>query len=56
MILNVEKRSVSLAIIVLKEIATSLNVDDGDILFATKTPSPYSILVLQKSSKLLGEG
>ena len=41
--LNVKKRGNSLSIIVPKEMATSMSVDDGDTLFATKTPLGYEI-------------
>jgi len=43
MLLNVKKRGNSLSVIVPKEMATSMNIDDGDTLFATKTPSGYEI-------------
>jgi putative addiction module antidote len=43
MLLNVKKRGNSLSVIVPKEMAASMSVDDGDILFATKTPSGYEI-------------
>jgi putative addiction module antidote len=43
MILNIKKRGNSLSVIVPKEMAASMNVDDGDSLFATKTPSGYEI-------------
>ena len=43
MLLNVKKRGNSLSVIVPKEMAASLQVDDGDKLFATKTPSGYEI-------------
>jgi putative addiction module antidote len=42
-LLSVKKRGNSLSVIVPKEMATSMNVDDGDNLFATKTPSGYEI-------------
>lgn len=41
--LNVKKRGNSLSVIVPKEMAAAMNVDDGDSLFATKTPSGYEI-------------
>ncbi len=41
--LNVKKRGNSLSVIVPKEMAASMNVDDGDQLFATKTPTGYEI-------------
>jgi putative addiction module antidote len=43
MLLNIKKRGNSLSIIVPKEMATSMSVEDGDTLFATKTPSGYEI-------------
>ncbi len=43
MLLNIKKRGNSLSIIVPKEMAVSMNVDDGDNLFATKTSSGYEI-------------
>jgi putative addiction module antidote len=43
MLLSVKKRGNSLSVIVPKEMAASMNVDDGDTLFATKTPSGYEI-------------
>lgn len=43
MLLNVKKRGNSLSVIIPKEMAVSMNVDDGDSLFATKTPSGYEI-------------
>jgi putative addiction module antidote len=43
MLLTVKKRGNSLSVIVPKEMAASLNVEDGDNLFATKTPSGYEI-------------
>lgn len=43
MILNVKKRGNSLSVIVPKEMATAMNVDDGDQLYATKTPGGYEI-------------
>lgn len=43
MLLNVKKRGNSLSVIVPKEMAVNMNVDDGDQLFATKTPSGYEI-------------
>lgn len=43
MILNVKKRGNSLSIIVPKEMAANMSVEDGDNLFATKTPSGYEI-------------
>ncbi|MDJ0797854.1 MAG: AbrB/MazE/SpoVT family DNA-binding domain-containing protein [Calothrix sp. MO_167.B12] len=41
--LSVKKRGNSLSVIIPKEMATSLNIEDGDSLFATKTPSGYEI-------------
>jgi putative addiction module antidote len=43
MLLNVKKRGNSLSIIVPKEMAIGLGVDDGAELFATKTPAGYEI-------------
>jgi putative addiction module antidote len=43
MLLSVKKRGNSLSVIIPKEMATSMNVDEGDSLFATKTPSGYEI-------------
>jgi putative addiction module antidote len=43
MLLNIKKRGNSLSIIVPKEMAITMNVDDGDRLFATKTLSGYEI-------------
>ncbi|MBS0015790.1 MAG: hypothetical protein KFF72_05410, partial [Arthrospira sp. SH-MAG29] len=43
MLLNVKKRGNSLSVIVPKEMAINMNIDDGDSLFATKTPSGYEI-------------
>lgn len=43
MLLRVKKRGNSLSVIVPKEMAVSMSVDDGDQLFATKTPSGYEI-------------
>ena len=43
MLLNVKKRGNSLSVIVPKEMADSMNVHDGDNLYATKTPSGYEI-------------
>jgi antitoxin component of MazEF toxin-antitoxin module len=43
MLLNIKKRGNSLSVIVPKEMAISMSVDDGDTLFATKTPSGYEI-------------
>jgi putative addiction module antidote len=43
MLLTVRKRGNSLSVIVPREMAISMNVDDGDTLFATKTPSGYEI-------------
>jgi putative addiction module antidote len=41
--LSVEKRGNSLSVIVPKEMAASMSIEDGDSLFATKTPSGYEI-------------
>jgi putative addiction module antidote len=43
MLLNVRKRGNSLSVIIPKEMAVSMNIDDGDTLFATQTPSGYEI-------------
>lgn len=43
MLLNVKKRGNSLSVIVPKEMAASMQVDDGDSLFVTKTPAGYEI-------------
>lgn len=43
MVLSIKKRGNSLSIIIPKEMAVSMGVDDGDKLFATKTPSGYEI-------------
>jgi len=43
MLLNVKKRGNSLSVIIPKEMAANMNVEDGDNLFATKTPSGYEI-------------
>jgi putative addiction module antidote len=43
MLLTVKKRGNSLSVIVPKEMAASMNVEDGDNLFATRTPSGYEI-------------
>lgn len=41
--LNVQKQANSLSVILPQEMATDMNISDGDILFATKTPSGYEI-------------
>jgi putative addiction module antidote len=41
--LSVKKRGNSLSVIIPKEMATSMNIDDGDDLFVTKTASGYEI-------------
>jgi putative addiction module antidote len=41
--LNVKKRGNSLSIIIPKEMAVEMNIEDGDTLFVTKTPSGYEI-------------
>jgi putative addiction module antidote len=41
--LSVKKQGNSLSVIIPKEIATSMNFEDGDSLFATKTPLGYEI-------------
>jgi putative addiction module antidote len=43
MILNVKKRGNSLSVIIPKEMAIEMNVEDGDPLFATKTPAGYEL-------------
>ncbi len=43
MILNVKKRGNSLSVIIPKEMAVNMSIDDGDNLFATKTPSGYEL-------------
>jgi putative addiction module antidote len=43
MLLTVKKRGNSLSVIVPKEMAASMNVEDGDNLFATKTPPGYEL-------------
>jgi len=43
MYLTVKKRGNSLSVIIPKEMATSMQVDDGDTLFVTKTPTGYEI-------------
>lgn len=43
MLLNIKKRGNSLSVIIPKEMAVSMNVDDGDKIFATKTPSGYEL-------------
>lgn len=43
MLLNIKKRGNSLSVIVPKEMAASMGVDDGDRLYVTKTPSGYEI-------------
>lgn len=43
MLLSIKKRGNSLSVIVPKEMAVSMSVDDGDNLFATKTLSGYEI-------------
>lgn len=43
MLLNLKKRGNSLSVIIPKEMAVSMSVDDGDKLFATKTPSGYEV-------------
>ena len=49
MLLNIKKRGNSLSIIVPKEMVTGMNVEDGDTLFATKTPSGYEISAYEPS-------
>ena len=41
--LNVKKRGNSLSVIIPKEMASEMNIEDGDTLFVTKTPSGYEI-------------
>ena len=43
MLLNIKKRGNSLSVILPKEIATAMQVGDGDTLFATKTPTGYEL-------------
>ena len=43
MILNLKKRGNSLSVIISKEMASAMNVADGDSLYATKTPHGYEI-------------
>jgi putative addiction module antidote len=43
MILNVKKRGNSLSVIIPKEMATEMDVADGDPIFATKTPAGYEL-------------
>lgn len=43
MTLNVKKRGNSLSVIIPKEMAAEMNIEDGDTLFVTKTPSGYEI-------------
>lgn len=43
MLLNVKKRGNSLSVIIPKEMAIRMSVDDGDTLYATKTPAGYEI-------------
>lgn len=49
MLLNVKKRGNSLSVIIPKEMAVSMSVDDGDKLFATKSPSGYEITAYDPS-------
>lgn len=46
MLLNVKKRGNSLSVIIPKEIAANLNIDDGDTLYLTKTSNGYEISAL----------
>jgi putative addiction module antidote len=41
--LSVKKRGNSLSVIIPKEMASEMNIEDGDTLFVTKTPSGYEI-------------
>ncbi len=41
--LNINKQENSLSVIIPKEMATSMSVDDGDTIFVTKTPLGYKI-------------
>lgn len=41
--LNVKKRGNSLSVIIPKEMAAEMNIEDGDTLFVTKTPFGYEI-------------
>ena len=43
MTLNVKKRGNSLSVIIPKEMAAEMNIEDGDNLFVTKTPFGYEI-------------
>ena len=43
MLLNVKKRGNSLSVIIPKEMGASMNVDDGDNLFATKATTPFPV-------------
>lgn len=43
MLLKVKKRGNSLSVIIPKEMAISMNINDGDSLFVTKTPSGYEL-------------
>lgn len=43
MLLSIKKLGKSLNIIIPEEMAASMNVEDGDRLFATKTPAGYEI-------------
>jgi putative addiction module antidote len=49
MLLNIKKRGNSLSVIVPKEMAINMNIEDGDTLFATKTPSGYEISAYDSS-------
>lgn len=41
--LTVKKRGNSLSVIIPKEIATQLNIEDGDSIYLTQTPNGYEI-------------
>lgn len=43
MYLNVEKRGDSLSVVIPEEMAASMEVEEGDRLFVTKTPTGYEI-------------
>lgn len=41
--LTIKKQGNSLSLIIPEEIAVTLNIDDGDTLYLTKTPNGYEI-------------
>jgi putative addiction module antidote len=43
--LTVKKRGNSLSVIIPKEIATQLNIEDGDSIYLTQTPNGYELSV-----------